>query len=118
MASVRAVSNEELIAAILSSRTLTEAANKAGISLRTLQERMHEHEFRLAYTDAKSEVLRAAVQATNAHLTEAIETVADIMKDKTTNPAVRMQAAQTIINQSVKIIDRLQIAETNFNNGY
>lgn len=118
MANMKAVSNEQLIAAILSSRTLSEAASKTGVSLRTIQERMKDSDFRLAYTDAKSQVLRSAVQTTNNHFTEAVEVIAEIMNDKTNNPAVRMQAAQTIINQSVKIFDRVQAAELNFYNGY
>lgn len=115
---IKAVSNEEIIASILTHKTLAEAAAAVGISLRTIYDRMHDIDFRIAYNDAKSEVIRGAVQSVNCHLTEAFETVAAIMNNTDNNPAVRLQAAQTIISQSSKICERLTISEINFHNGH
>lgn len=118
MARVKVISNEELIAAIITNNTLAAAAEAAGISLRALHDRMRDPDFRIAYTDAKSEIIRGAVRTVNSHLTEALETVAGIMNDEQNNAAVRLQAAQTILSQSSKINDRLMSCEINFNNGF
>ena len=48
----------------------------------------------------------------NRHLERAIDTVAGIMEDEDNNAAVRLQAAQTIINNAGKFAQRLQTNET------
>jgi len=45
-------------------------------------------------------------------LAAAIDAVADIMTDKEVNPATRLQAAQTIINNAGKFAERLTKDET------
>ena len=57
--------------------------------------------------EAKNDIIRKAVYSINAKLSEAIDAVADIMNDADTNPAVRLQAAQTIINNAAKFAERL-----------
>ena len=118
MANEKAVSNEEMLAAILASKTFKEAADSLDISIRTIYERMHTTDFRMMYTDAKAEILRTAVNSVNSHVAEALETVAGIMNDTKNNPAVRLQAAQTIINSTYKLRDTLAISECNFKNGF
>lgn len=118
MSNNAAVSNQELIAAILSSTTLTEAANKTGISIRCLHNRMHEPDFRIAYTDAKNEIMRKAIAQIHGHLYEALETVTSIMSNPDNNPQVRLQAAQTLINTMTKFKDYANAAEVNFYNGH
>lgn len=104
----RAVSDEEIIAALLTSGTVKEAAEKTGITPRTIYERMGEREFCAAYNGAKSDLVRQAVFSINGKLSAAIEAVAEIMTDKEVNAAVRLQAAQTILNNAGKFAERLQ----------
>ena len=102
-----AVSNEEIIAALLASGTVKDAAAKTGMTTRTLYERMSDREFRAAYNSAKADIVRQAVFSINGKLSAAIDAVAEIMTDKEVNAAVRLQAAQTIINNAGKFADRL-----------
>ena len=106
-----AISDEEIIAALLSSGTIREAAQAAGISERALYERMKGGNFQALYKSAKADTIRAAVVSLNSKLQAAIETVFEIMQDQEANPATRLQAAQTILNNAGKLADRLQAAE-------
>lgn len=103
----KAISNEEIIAALLQHGTVKEAAEAAGTTPRTIYDRMKDRAFRAEYMEAKNDIIRKAVYSINAKLSEAIEAVAAIMNDTDTNPAVRLQAAQTIINNAAKMAERL-----------
>lgn len=103
-----AVTDEQIIAALISSGTIAKAAEAAGISSRTIYERMTHREFKAAYRAAKSDLIRQAVFNMDNKLTDAINTIAEIMNDKTANPAIRLQAAQTILNNAQKFAERLQ----------
>lgn len=105
------IANEVIVAALLQHKTVAEAAQAAGISTRTLYDRMQTDEFQGLYTAARTEVYRHAVAHLSEKLTAAIDTVADIMQDEDVNPAVRLQAAQTIINNANKCNDRLTAEE-------
>jgi hypothetical protein len=106
-----AVSDEQIIAALISSGTITEAATAAGISARTIYERMTHKEFKAAYTAAKSDILRHAVFNMDSKLTDAVDTIAEIMQDESTPPATRLQAAQMLIQNAEKCSQRLQSLE-------
>lgn len=103
----KAVSNEAIIAALLQNGTIKEAAAAAGTTPRTIYDRMRDRDFRAAYSDAKTDLMRRAVISINEKLAAAIDTVSDIMSDEGANPAIRLQAAQTIINNAGKFADRL-----------
>ena len=92
----KAVSNEEIIAALLQYGTIREAAEAAGTTPRTIYDRMkNDREFRGEYAEAKNSIIRRAVFSINEKLGQAIDAVSDIMNDPQTNAAVRLQAAQT-----------------------
>ena len=107
MANKKAVSDEEIIAAILQHGTIREAAQAAGIAPRTIYDRMESRDFRSLYMAAKNDIIRKAVFTINEKLSEAINTVAEIMTNSEVNPATRLQAAQTIINNAGKFSERL-----------
>lgn len=103
----KAISNEEIIAALMEHGTVKAAAAAAGTTPRTIYDRMNDREFRTAYAEAKNDIIRRAVFTINERLSDAIDTVSDIMSDPKNNPAIRLQAAQTIINNAGKFADRL-----------
>ena len=107
----KAVSNEKIIAALLTSGTIKEAAAAAGIAPRTLYDRMGEKDFREEYKVAKAGVMRQAAISLNGKITAAVDTIAEIMQDKGANPATRLQAAQTILNNAAKFAERLTADE-------
>ena len=112
MAKAKATSDEQIIAALLANGTIKAASAAVGISERTLYDRMNEGEFQALYKAAKADLIRAAVFNINNQLQKAIDTVIDVMEDKDNNAAVRLQAAQTILNNAGKFSERLQGDET------
>ena len=92
----KAISDEQIIAALLHHGTIKQAAAAAGISERTLYDRMNGGEFQALYKAAKADLIRAAVFSINGKLQEAI---------------ARLQAAQTILNTAGKFMQRLQDSE-------
>lgn len=112
MARERAISDEQIIAALLDHGTIRAAAQAAGISERTLYDRMNRGEFQALYKSAKADLIRAAVLNINRQLQAAIDTVVEVMQDPENNAAVRLQAAQTILNNAGKFAQRLQVDET------
>ena len=113
MAKVKAVSDEEIIAAILQHGTIKEAADAVRLTTRAIYDRMESREFRSMYMAAKDDIIRGAVFSINGKLSKAIDTVQEIMQDKDNNPAIRLQAAQTIINNAGKFAERLTKDEYN-----
>lgn len=111
MARTKAVSNEVIIAALLQHGTVREAAQAAGVTARTIYDRMQSQDFTAEYSAAKNELLRKASLSVNDKLAAAIDEVAAIMSDPKVNAAVRLQAAQTIINSAGKFSERLDRCE-------
>ena len=112
MAKEKAISDEQIIAALLDHGTIRAAAQAAGISERTLYDRMNKGDFQALYKAAKADLIRAAVLNINRQLQAAIDTVVEVMQDPDNNAAVRLQAAQTILNNAGKFAQRLQVDET------
>ena len=111
MAKGKAVSDELLISALLNNGTIKAAAAAAGVSERTLYDRMNEGQFQALYKAAKADLIRAAVFSLNSKVQAAIDTVAAVMQDENNNAAVRLQAAQTILNNAGKFAQRLAANE-------
>jgi len=111
VANTKAVSDEQIIAALFSNGTIKAAAAAVGISERSLYDRMNEGEFIALYKSAKADLIRGAVVNLNAKIQAAIDTVNDIMTDSNNNAAIRLQAAQTILNNANKFSQRLSAEE-------
>lgn len=116
MAKQKTVSDEQIIAALLSNGTIKAAAAAVGISERSLYDRMNEGEFIALYKSAKADLIRGAVVNLNNQIQAAIDTVVEVMSDKDNNAAVRLQAAQTILNNAGKFMQRLQGEEQSVTN--
>lgn len=102
-----AVSDEEIIAALLQSGSIAQAAELTGIGQRTIYDRMGTRDFKAAYSAAKSDIVRAAVLTMNRSLSAAVEVVTGIMNDENNNAGTRLQAAKMIIENAAKFSDRI-----------
>lgn len=104
-------SNEIIISALMTHGTVKEAAESVGLSPRSIYERMKKREFREEYKLAKSEITRSTIKRINSNITAAIDVIANIMQNDDNNPAIRLQAAQTLLNTATRFSDRLQKEE-------
>ena len=103
----KTICNEKIISSLLQHGTIKEAAAAAGTTPRTIYDRMNDREFRSQYMEAKNDIILKAVFTINTQLAAAVDVVADIMNDREANPAIRLQAAQVLINNAGKFADRL-----------
>ena len=110
-----AVTNEQIIATLMSVGTLKDTAERIGITERSLYDRMRNRDFKEQYKRAKTDIVRKAIFDLNKHISSAVDTVVEIMCDESVNPAIRLQAAQTVLNNATKFADRLSDDEMTLN---
>ena len=96
---------EEAIAALISQRSVDEAARAVGISSNTLLKWMKLPEFEKEYRGAR----RAAVSQTNArfqgHTGAAATTVLKLMVDSNVPASVRLRASEFVVTHAAKAIE-------------
>lgn len=91
------------IIALLTSRNVQEAAIKAKVGKRTLHRWLTKPEFLAALLEAEEEAIDKATRRLIGLQEEAIETIQAVMNDKEATHTVRLRAAQTILEHSLKL---------------
>lgn len=92
------------LAALAESSTLTEAAERAGISRRTLYGYIrNDMEFSVAYKSLQEQATLRAYEEAAARRAHASAIVESIMDDATQPSAVRLKAALSIIDKADKL---------------
>ena len=86
------------LAALLESSTLSEAAERAEISRKTLYNYIREdHEFSLAYRGMMEEAAAEALERLQERETRAAEVVSSILEDEGQSAGIRLKAAHEIM---------------------
>lgn len=106
-----AISNEEIIAALMSSRSIADAANKLGMSERSIYDKMTNKFFQMQYNAAKADFLRDALNNLKQRTNAAIDTIAELMEAQTSAPAIRLQAAKMILDSASRFAERLDSSD-------
>ena len=104
---MKKVADEQIIAAIMQHGTIRAAAEATGAAPRTIYDRMLTRPFKAMYQAARADVLRGAAASLNSRIENAVATIEEIMLDRETPPAVRLQAANSIIAGAEKFAERL-----------
>ncbi|ACL04491.1 phage protein [Desulfatibacillum aliphaticivorans] len=113
---------EAAILGLLTLPTMAQAAESAGITSRTLLRWLKNEDFIEAYRQARREVVQQAVAGIQGAMSEALDTLRDVMKDAQATPAARVSAARTILDMGLKgveledVLVRLEALETQLNN--
>jgi hypothetical protein len=96
---------EEAIAALLTHRSIEEAAKSVGIGTQTMLRWLKIPEFDAAYRQAR----RAACSQSTARLQQAtgaaVSTLLKIMVDQNSPPSVRVRAADSVLDHASKAIE-------------
>jgi transposase-like protein len=96
---------ESAILALLSTRSVEEAARAVGVNPRTLYRWMKEPEFDAAYRAAKRAAFGQSVARLHHLASAAVSTLGKIMLDPATPPATRVRAADSILDHTAKAIE-------------
>lgn len=89
------------VVALLEEKSAPAAALKAGCHPRTLTGWMRDPTFQAALAEARREALRGTLARLQVAAGEALEVLRDVLKDP--NVFARLQAAQTILGQAMKV---------------
>lgn len=103
--------DEKIIAALLSTPTIREAAKAAGVGERTIYSRLNDSEFNAKYAEARLGLLKGHTAALQGHLGKAIEVMAAIMNDTETPPQTRLNAAESIVRNTLKLTEQTDILD-------
>jgi transposase-like protein len=96
---------EAAVLALLSTRTVEEAARAVGVNARTLYRWMKEPEFAVAYRAAKKAAFGQSIARLHYLSTAAVSTLGKVMLDAETPPATKVRAADSILNHTAKAIE-------------
>ncbi len=88
---------EQAVAALLLERTIAAAAERAGISERTLSNWMRQDSFAAAYKAARREVRDQAVQSLQRSMGEAVEVMLGLLQSE--DEAIQYRAAEFILER-------------------
>jgi hypothetical protein len=96
---------EDAIVALLTHRTIEEAARALDIATKTLLRWMKEPEFDAAYRAAKRAAFGQSIARMHHLSSAAVSTLGKIMLDSATPPATRVRAADSILDHTAKAIE-------------
>jgi hypothetical protein len=96
---------EEAIAALLTHRTVEEAAKSLDIATKTLLRWMKEPDFDCAYRGAKRAAFAQSIARLHYLSSAAVSTLGKIMLDSITPPSTRVRAADSILDHTIKAIE-------------
>lgn len=105
----KTISNEKIIAALLSTESKRAAAKVLGIRPQTLAARMNDDVFQELYKKAKKDLIKESITSIQAKTGRAIEIIYEIADNPEIAPQIRLNAAETIIRYSHKFTESEEI---------
>lgn len=96
---------DQAVMALITEPTMKAAADKIGITPRTLYKWLKMPEFRSAYMQAKREAVSVAITRLQQAATEAVEALRAIMNDASKPASARVAAARAILEMAIKAIE-------------
>lgn len=102
---------ERALSALLTSKTKLEAAEKAGITDRTMRRYFENPEFCQRYREAFAGVVQDATRRAQQLLEPALSTLQTVMEDEEIPAQARIAAAKSIIDYSLKLTEQADILE-------
>lgn len=99
------------LAAMLTSRTLAEAAKKSGLGERTLKTYRALPAFQMAYREAQQTMLADAINQSRQTLSGALTALVEVAADEIAPPAARVSAARACVELSLKLGEQADLLE-------
>ena len=103
MAKSTVVTSETLCAAVITQGSIRKAARHLKISDSAAYSIAKSDEYKILYENAQADILNESVKVVQGKMTDAINTIAEIMSDKEINAQTRLLAAQSIVNTNLKL---------------
>lgn len=103
------VSNEQIVAALISCNTRQAAADSLGMGITTLYERLRDNSLQALLNEAQGQIVSGATSSLQARLEAAVSTIAEVMTDKDNAPQVRLNAADCLLRNCLRYTEQSQI---------
>lgn len=98
-----------MLAALLTQPSIREASKLCGLGETQIYARLRDPEFSKRYKEVRRELLAGCMMGLQARLGQAVETMVEIMNDQKTPKQTRLAAAESIIRNSLKITEQVDI---------
>lgn len=111
------VTDNQLISALLSSATIKQASDEVGLSEQSVYSRLRKPDFREKLQNARNDQFQVITSKLEDANFKALDTLINILDDKETSAGIRVKAAQTLLDLSLRnreqadIISRIQNLE-------
>jgi lambda repressor-like predicted transcriptional regulator len=102
---------ERAIVALLSHANTRTAAKAVGVDEATLWRWLQDKDFHTAYMTARRETVKHALARLQQISSEAVNTLREVMRDKTAKGSERVSAAKAIIEYSIKAVEIEDLAQ-------
>ena len=96
---------EDAIVALVSQRSIEEAARACNTPARTLYRWLKEPEFEAAYRDARRQAYGQSISRLQQGSTAAATTLLKVMLDTNAPPSTRVRAAEAVLSHAAKAIE-------------
>lgn len=99
------INDDKLLAALMSTNSISAAAAAAHVGERTLYRRLQDPEFRRQLEEQRLKTLETARNALLSRLTAAVDTMADVMENGENGPSTRLTAARMMIDAALRMVE-------------
>lgn len=106
---IKITKDEKIISALISNPTIRAASEACGVSETQIYARLRNPEFKARYDEARRDLLARATAALQSRLTGAVEVMGEICGDTETAPQTRLNAADAIIRNTLKMTEQADI---------
>jgi transposase len=96
---------------LLTARSITQAAELAGVGLRTATTWLAAADFRAALVKAQDDTFSQTTRQTVAYMADALETLRALMQDKNTPATARVAACRVILESGVKFTELVDVLQ-------
>ena len=103
------ISDEQLITALATSTSITDAAKNLGVTRQAIYNRLQKPEFRKRLQSERDSKFQVAGNQLAGGMTEAIQVILSIMKDAETAPGTRIKAGQILLDICLRTSEQLDI---------
>jgi len=102
---------DSILQALLSHRTIREAAQAARVSERVIYDYLNDPAFEARYKAARDDVIRGVSNHLREQMNAAVDVVVDIMGDNENRPIDRLAAAKAVLEFGEKYIESSDVLE-------
>ena len=105
------ITDEQIIAAVLAADTNKSAADMCGLSEAQFYKRIRADDFKQKFSKIKAELFEHATITMQNGMTEAANTMLEILRCEKASPQVRLNAADSILRNAMKLTEQNDILQ-------